>query len=525
MKKRVLAVVFSVMFGLQGILPCTVMAELETEEAAFFEEDVLSEETQEEVFLSDEDDFSEVTEEILDYDDAADEIVDAEITEEDGGFEEFADADAPEEAADEDALTESPDDAGLEEAVLEDDAAAEEENPDAEPAESQDDADEEIGLVDPDAEDEPELVGADNQMIQSHNKLKNYLTSHGSSVTERDPSNTSNSWTISFSSDKFRFRYETYFYYSGKKVTQSITMDVPYLFSSAPTAVYSHTYDGTEWNRAEYTLTNYAGYNGNQTLNFSAKKVASNSSTAEVKNMANTYLSSAYTWWDKFLLEHANTSMKDFGFGRKQGAQVVVPKQPVLIDAYNGAHGIGIKFYKTANAKEYEIYRKFDGVWGKIRTISATSSELQFSGDTIMYTDTTVAKDYGKGYIYSVAAKNGSAVSSYNKTGKAIYRLKPPTLKLKELSGGNITVSWSVIFRAGESNGHYDLQYTTYANGKAGKFTSIAKLPGLNYLTLYATMAGFYKGTYVFRIRCSKTNKDRGTFYSEYSPWLKVVVK
>ena len=51
------------------------------------------------------------------------------------------------------------------------------------------------------------------------------------------------------------------------------------------------------------------------------------------------------------------------------------------------------------------------------------------------------------------------------------------------------------------------------------------KLPGLNYLTLYATMAGFYKGTYVFRIRCSKTNKDRGTFYSEYSPWLKVEVK
>ena len=54
MKKRVLAVVFSVMFGLQGILPCTVMAELETEEAAFFEEDVLSEETQEEVFLCEE---------------------------------------------------------------------------------------------------------------------------------------------------------------------------------------------------------------------------------------------------------------------------------------------------------------------------------------------------------------------------------------------------------------------------------------------------------------------------------------
>lgn len=525
MKRRVLAVVISAIISLQGILPCTVMAELETEETAVFEEDVLSEETQEEIFLSDEDDFSEVTEEVLDNGDAdIDEFADAEITDEDGGLEEFVDADVPEEAADEEVSSEFSDDAGLEEVILEE-PAAEEENSDAEPAESQDNTDEEIGLVDPDGEDEPELVGADSLMTQSHNKLKNYLTSHGSSVTERDPSNSSNSWTISFSSNKFRFRYETYFYYSGKKVTQSITLDVPYLFSSAPTAVYSHVYDGTVFNEAKYTLSNYAGYNGNQTLNFNSTKVASNSSAPEVKNMANTYLSSAYTWWDRFLMEHAGTSMKDFGFGRKQDVPVVQPKEPVLINAYNGARGIGIKFYKTANAKEYEIYRKYDGAWGKIRTISATSSELQISGNTIMYTDTTVAKNYGKGYIYSVAAKNGPAVSSYNKIGKAIYRLKPPTLKLKELSGGNITVSWSVIFRAGESNGHYDLQYTTYTNGKAGTFTSIAKLPGLNYLTLYATMAGFYKGTYVFRIRCSKTNKDRGTFYSEYSPWLKVEVK
>ena len=49
----------------------------------------------------------------------------------------------------------------------------------------------------------------------------------------------------------------------------------------------------------------------------------------------------------------------------------------------------------------------------------------------------------------------------------------------------------------------------------------LIKKVGYNNLTLSATVNGLKKGSrYVFRIRCSKTNKDRGTFYSEYSPWM-----
>jgi len=200
--------------------------------------------------------------------------------------------------------------------------------------------------------------------------------------------------------------------------------------------------------------------------------------------------------------------------------------KPKLIGAYNGAKGIGIKFVKEANATEYVIYRKYNGTWSNIKTVNAKSSELQVSGDTLMYTDTTVAANYGKGYIYSVQAKNGNYYSAYDTVGKAIYRLKPPKLsKAVNSSAGTGKVSWNGVFGKTETNGNYDLQCAEYASGKAGTFKSVTKLPGYNNLTLSAIVKNLKKGkTYVFRIRCSKTNKDRGTFYSEYSPWLSLKI-
>ena len=143
-----------------------------------------------------------------------------------------------------------------------------------------------------------------------------------------------------------------------------------------------------------------------------------------------------------------------------------------------------------------------------------------------MYTDTSVAKNYGKGYIYSVAGKNGSYETEYNTKGVAIYRLSPPALtKAVNSSSGSANVTWKGVFDKNETNGAYDLQYAEYKDGKAGTFKSVTALPGYNNLTLSATVNGLKKGSrYVFRIRCSKTNKDRGTYYSEYSPWLSVTI-
>ncbi len=202
-------------------------------------------------------------------------------------------------------------------------------------------------------------------------------------------------------------------------------------------------------------------------------------------------------------------------------------QQPKLIAAYNGAKGIGIKFIKPDNAAEYTIFRKFNGIWEQVCTVSADDPGLQIDGNRVMYTDTSVASNYGKGYIYSVAAGNGALVTSYDLKGSAIYRLTPPTLtKITNPAAGTAEVTWKGVFGRTETNGNYDLQYAEYKDGKAGEFRSVTTLPGYDNLTLKASVPDLQKGSrYVFRIRCSKTNKDRGTYYSEYSRWLSITIE
>ena len=200
--------------------------------------------------------------------------------------------------------------------------------------------------------------------------------------------------------------------------------------------------------------------------------------------------------------------------------------QPTLIAAYNGAKGIGIKFYKEEGALEYLIYRKYSGVWSYVCSVKANDPGLQFSGETIMYTDTSVAAEYGKGYIYSVAAKREEYITTYDTKGAAIYRLTPPALtKITNSEAGTAVVAWNGVFGNTETNGAYDLQYAEYKDGKTGEFRSVTALPGYGYQMLSTAVSGLTKGSrYVFRIRCSKTNKDRGTYYSEYSRWLSVTI-
>ena len=84
-----------------------------------------------------------------------------------------------------------------------------------------------------------------------------------------------------------------------------------------------------------------------------------------------------------------------------------------------------------------------------------------------MYTETSVASNYGKGYIYSVAAKSGTAYMKYDNVGKAIYRLKPSALaKITNSAAMTADVRWKDVFGKTETNGNYDLQFAEYANGK-----------------------------------------------------------
>ena len=237
-----------------------------------------------------------------------------------------------------------------------------------------------------------------------------------------------------------------------------------------------------------------------------------------VKNSAGKTISSNY--YDLKYSNRASTEIgqytvdvvfKDLYTGTKTLSYIIQESdpdkitQPKLIGAYNSANGINVKFYRVNAATKYVIYRKYHGVWSRIRTINATSSKLKFSGKTVTYLDTTVKDEYGKGYIYSVAAKRGSKVSKYNKKGVAIFRLKPPANVEAVSSEDDALISWDPVSCHG-----YEVQYADVDGDgewiKCPKTTAAAQ-----------SITGLTPGKrYAFRVRSFMKNA-KGTFYSEYS--------
>lgn len=183
--------------------------------------------------------------------------------------------------------------------------------------------------------------------------------------------------------------------------------------------------------------------------------------------------------------------------------------RPVLKAIYNSAKGADIRFQAVTGADSYVIMRKLNGVWSEVCTVNAGTLEKE--NGAYKYIDTAVASNYGQGYIYSVAAKRGSTVGNYDKTGLPLYRLKQPTItSVKSTEAGTVVVTWTK-----ENCQGYEVQYSS-DNGKT--WTKATQVKGGS--VVQQTITGLsMKKTYVFRIRCQKTNADRGTTWSQYSPW------
>ena len=205
------------------------------------------------------------------------------------------------------------------------------------------------------------------------------------------------------------------------------------------------------------------------------------------------------------------TQTRDVAIPKQEAPQVHLVAPP-LVAIYNSANGADIRFDAVEGATEYIIMQKYNGVWSEIKTVKA--EDVPKAGSHLKLIDESVKTSYGKGFIYSVAVRDYDGTLLYSKKGLALYRLQQPTIKtIKSSSKGSVTLTWGKVDAHG-----YEVQYSS-DNGKTW-----TKVPETKNTTL--TVTGLKSGTtYVFRIRCQKTNKDRGTTWSEYSKWSSVTVK
>ncbi|MBR2802581.1 MAG: Ig-like domain-containing protein [Erysipelotrichaceae bacterium] len=202
------------------------------------------------------------------------------------------------------------------------------------------------------------------------------------------------------------------------------------------------------------------------------------------------------------------------GSGKKASCKVTVnASAPKLVAIYNSAKGADIRWKPQAGVTTYYLMRKYNGVWSDVRPLPASS--LTKDGSNYKYIDTEIAGNYGTGYIYSIAVmSNGKLV--YDTRGLPLYRLKQPTISsITSTAKGTVTLTWT------KENCHgYEIQYSS-DNG-----STWTKYPRIDSgTTVSQTIGGLDPGIrYAFRIRCQKTNKDRGTTWSQYSAWRSVTV-
>lgn len=181
---------------------------------------------------------------------------------------------------------------------------------------------------------------------------------------------------------------------------------------------------------------------------------------------------------------------------------------PFLSSIYNSAGGADIRWRPMPGVTTYYIMRKTNGVWESVAEVEA--SDLETAGSDLKYIDSGVADRYGKGFIYSVAVSDGEGGYVYDKLGLPLYRLKQPVINAAYMTSDTTAyISWS------ETDCHgYELQYSSDSGG------SWIKMPET--VDTGITVKGLDPDLkYIFRVRCQKTNPDRGTTWSQYSSWAK----
>ncbi len=170
---------------------------------------------------------------------------------------------------------------------------------------------------------------------------------------------------------------------------------------------------------------------------------------------------------------------------------VVCVHEPEIISVEGGTEGVNVRWKKCGGADKYTVYFKAEG--------DSSWSVASHLGDTDNFTHKS-APD-GKRLTYTVRARVGKAVSTYDKAGVTADYLKAPHIKSASSVINGIKISWTktscaesyLLYRRGAGE---KWTYLTSLGAEYGSYTDTTVLPGKTYAYTVRAVRGEQMSAY-----------------------------
>ncbi|MBQ8502878.1 MAG: fibronectin type III domain-containing protein [Clostridia bacterium] len=281
-------------------------------------------------------------------------------------------------------------------------------------------------------------------------------------------------------------------FYSGSKLALGVTSKI--------TATQTLNSVTLTWNKVK----NAAGYR----IKLYDKSSGTWVKIADTKNLTYTIkeLSAGkqYTFMVRAYIYEAEE--KIFSDNYKEIGTATKPKNAKNITAKRTPTSVKLSWDKVSGATGYRVYRKVNGSWKRIATV--TENTYKFTGLTA-----------GKLYSFSVRpyikTSSGNVLSAAGTRFTTATKPNAPTLKVTSPSKGAAKVTWTNV----SNETGYQLYYSTSLLGKYTKVSSYSANK------TSATVTGLKSGkTYYFKVRAYKKT-DGGNVYSYFSTPQKIKIK
>lgn len=159
------------------------------------------------------------------------------------------------------------------------------------------------------------------------------------------------------------------------------------------------------------------------------------------------------------------STVTKFKIAVKRDGREIKKMKSVMYGYENSVEGPIVYWYSVPGAAKYEVYKKKDGKFKKIKTVKAQSGDFSYYIDTSLKGKNTTA-------VYKVKAVKGKNKTPLSENEMKVYTLKTPEVTVNPVKSGGVKLTWSKVSKNATysiyiAQGDSDWEYVTSTTSRS----------------------------------------------------------